>query len=70
MKVQLVKPSRILLPAGSVIDVDPARGAFLMSVGAAVPAPVPEDKTEKAVKPEAKKETATKSKKRPAATQA
>ena len=37
MRVQLLKPARINHEAGDIVEVSPAQGAFLMSVGSARP---------------------------------
>lgn len=36
MIIKLVKDSKVTLPAGSLVDVKPAEGNFLLSVGSAV----------------------------------
>ena len=35
MKVRILKPARITVPAGEIVEVSPAEANFLMSVGAA-----------------------------------
>ena len=37
MKVQLLKPARINMNAGDIVEVSPEQGNFLLSVGSAVP---------------------------------
>ena len=35
MRIRLIKPARVRLAAGTVVDTDPAQAGFLLSVGAA-----------------------------------
>lgn len=35
MKVRLLRPARVNLNAGEIVDVSPAQAAFLLSVGSA-----------------------------------
>ena len=37
MVVKLLRPARINHEAGDIVEVSPAQGAFLMSVGGAIP---------------------------------
>lgn len=37
MKVRLLRPARINMNAGDVVDVSPAQANFLLSVGSATP---------------------------------
>lgn len=55
MKVRLLRPARINMNAGDVVDVSPAQANFLLSVGSATPV-----KEQKEAEP--KKETKTKKK--------
>lgn len=67
MKLKLLRDAKIAHPAGDIVDVDPAKGAFLISVGSAE---LVEEKTEvvaqKAIEPAA--EVAEKAVKAPKAT--
>lgn len=55
MKIRLIKPARVRLDAGSVIDTDPEQANFLLSVGLAAPAHTAEPQTEEKPTKRAKK---------------
>lgn len=66
MKVTLLKQNRIDGQAGETVDVSPARAAFLLQYGLAVPAEIREliETPEKAARAAAKPETRTTRKKK------
>ncbi len=47
MKIRLLIPQRLMVPAGTEIDVDEGRAALLMEIGAAVEAEKPKKKAKK-----------------------
>ena len=54
MKIQLIKPARVLLAAGTVVDAEPAQAGVLISVGSAVKVEEPAEEAPKAA-PKTKK---------------
>lgn len=55
MKIKLLQNANVLMPAGSVVDLEDARAALLISIGHAVQ--VNEKQVERAVKAPAEKKT-------------
>ncbi len=47
MIIKLIKDARVNLSAGTVVNVNPATGNFLISVGSAVAAPEPKKEAPK-----------------------